>query len=458
MIKLKHAILLVSMLLSALLSESQNVSIEAESNVPDELIRVMVFPDMVSWKGNLLAQARSDRQGNFKIQFTVESISYIRLYVGLESVGFYVKPASSYEILIQCHENQGLQSYFEKVPPALVFHRATDNMLQEGVSAIDQTVNAFLLKHFDDLYRRQRTDLIDSLSLELMRKYDPQHAFLRQYATYKIASSELAVQRQGARAIAEKYYVNHDVQYNMMSYMDLLHEVFGDYFLVNRKYSAEGFREAFRKDFPAFRNYLRNDPMLSEDNKLNELIILINLQQLFNTQGFDKKITLKHLAFLKQYGLFAENKNIASNLIHQLQLLEPGTNAPLFALNDANGKTNKLIDYQDQIVVLHFINSYCSGCEASFAQLEQIQKKYTTQIQVITIATEESFAEYVKLFSRNEYSWPLLNLDGNILLLEEYQVRTFPEFIVIGKSNKIALAPASSPDQYLDIQLSKLLK
>lgn len=457
MARLKTTFLLLSFLLAALLVKAQNVTIEATSNLPNELIRVVAYPDMVSWKGQPLAQIRSDKNGQFKLQFFIPEITYVQLFAGLESVGFYAKPGASYQVVLQCQKTAGLQSYFEKIPPALVFKKATDNKLQEQIDAIDQTVNAFLLRHFDDLYRRQRTDLVDTLALALGKKYNPNDLFLRKYATYKIASAELAVKREGAKGIADKYFERDSVQYNVMSYMDLFNEVFTGYLVASRKFSAEGFRESFRKEYPVFREYLRRDPLLAENSRLAELIVLVNLQNLFNTQGFSKNTTLKHLAYLQENAQFAEHRIMAANLISQLQLLEPGTTAPNFSLLDISGKAKALSDYKDQAVVLQFVNSYCNGCESTFAQLEQILNTYTPKIQLITIATADSYAEYQKLFERNHYKWPLLNLAEQVLVLEAYQVKTFPEYILINRNNKIALAPASAPDQYLDIQVSRLL-
>ncbi len=444
-------------MLAALQLKSQNVTIEASSNVPNELIRIVAYRDMVSWKGQSLAQTKSDKNGQFVLSFFIPEITYVQLFAGLESVGFYARPEADYQIVLQCQKPAGLQSYFEKVPPALVFKKTSDNRLQEQIDAIDQTVNAFLLKHFDDLYRRQRTDLIDTLAHSLNKKYDHSESFLKEYAKYKIASAELAVKREGATRISEKYFERDSVQYHVMSYMDLFTEVFNGYLLTSRKYSADGFREAFRKDYPLFREYLRRDPLLADNSRLAELIVLVNMQNIFNTQGFNKSTTLKHLVYLQKNAQFAEHRIMAANLISQLQLLEPGTTAPDFNLLDALGKAKALSDYKDQVVVLQFVNSYCNGCESSFAQLEQLQNTYTPKLQLITISTADSYDEYRKLFERNHYKWPLLNINDQILILEAYQVKTFPEFILINRNNKIALAPASSPDQYLDIQVSRLL-
>ena len=55
-----------------------------------------------------------------------------------------------------------------------------------------------------------------------------------------------------------------------------------------------------------------------------------------------------------------------------------------------------------------------------------------------------------------QYDWPLLNLGNNILLLETYNVRTFPEYILIKPGTKIGAAPAPAPDGNLDALVAKL--
>mgnify|MGYP003311885256 CR=1 FL=1 len=44
---------------------------------------------------------------------------------------------------------------------------------------------------------------------------------------------------------------------------------------------------------------------------------------------------------------------------------------------------------------------------------------------------------YDRLFEDKNYKWTLLNLDNEILLLEKYQVKTFPDYVIIGKNGKI---------------------
>ena len=91
-----------------------------------------------------------------------------------------------------------------------------------------------------------------------------------------------------------------------------------------------------------------------------------------------------------------------------------------------------------------------------FETLKEFSRQWQDTINIVTIATKECFNDYVQIFKDKEYKWTLLNLEDDILLLENYQIKTFPDYVIIGKNNKIGMAPAPSPDQYLDYHVRRL--
>ena len=91
-----------------------------------------------------------------------------------------------------------------------------------------------------------------------------------------------------------------------------------------------------------------------------------------------------------------------------------------------------------------------------FKTLQEFSQQWNDTIQIVTIATKECFDDFKQMFDNKAYKWNLLNLGDDILLLEKYQIRTFPDYIILGKNNKIGMAPAPSPDQYLDFHVRRL--
>ena len=128
----------------------------------------------------------------------------------------------------------------------------------------------------------------------------------------------------------------------------------------------------------------------------------------------------------------------------------PGSPAVDFELKDVNGSSVKLSDYKDKVVVLQFVEGTSRTVEHQFEVLADLHHQWQDQVQLITITTKDQLSSHRKRFEEHRYDWPLLNLGNEILLLEQYEVRTFPEYFIINKGTKIGMAPAPSPDQTLD--------
>ena len=130
--------------------------------------------------------------------------------------------------------------------------------------------------------------------------------------------------------------------------------------------------------------------------------------------------------------------------------------APDFNLKDNLGKVVQLSDYQDDMVLLQFVDRYSPLNEHEFSVLNELQKQWNDTIQVLTIATKETFDEYVQLFEKQGYKWPVLNLNFNILLLEKYHIVMFPSYVILKRNNRVGMAPAPAPDHNLENHVRRI--
>ena len=93
-----------------------------------------------------------------------------------------------------------------------------------------------------------------------------------------------------------------------------------------------------------------------------------------------------------------------------------------------------------------------------FDMLNDLSQQWQDTINIVTIATKECFDDYKQTFENKGYKWKLLNLDDDILLLEDYQIKTFPDYVIIGRNGKVGMSPAPSPDQYLEYHVRRLYR
>ena len=209
-----------------------------------------------------------------------------------------------------------------------------------------------------------------------------------------------------------------------------------------------------------FKTNVMNNDFLSRNPQLAELIEINNLRKAYYENPMGKDAVIKNLEKLKKTAKYQKNKLVAQNVLKQINDLSYDSEAPYFSLKDRNGKDVKLSDYQNDMVLLQFVGSVSPLLEHEFFVLNELQNQWNDTIQVVTIATGETFDEYVQLFDKQGFKWQILNLGDDILLLEDYHIVTYPAYVILKKKNRIGMAPAPDPDRLLDrhvIRISKYL-
>jgi peroxiredoxin len=93
-----------------------------------------------------------------------------------------------------------------------------------------------------------------------------------------------------------------------------------------------------------------------------------------------------------------------------------GQAAPLFTLNDVNGKSYSLEQMKGKTTVIHFATTWCPFCNAEAPNLEQLYKDYKdrgVQVFIVDVMEEKEVVE--KSFKRFNFSFPvLLDTQGKV--------------------------------------------
>lgn len=113
--------------------------------------------------------------------------------------------------------------------------------------------------------------------------------------------------------------------------------------------------------------------------------------------------------------------------------------APDFTMEDANGKTVKLSDFQGKPVVLNFWTSWCGYCKEEMPYFESAYKEYGDQVQFIMLnnAKSERTSGAGQAFIKSSgYTFPVFyETAGQAISL--YGLRGFPATIFIDADGSI---------------------
>ncbi len=135
-----------------------------------------------------------------------------------------------------------------------------------------------------------------------------------------------------------------------------------------------------------------------------------------------------------------------------VKLLSAGSVAPDFNSQDLAGKTVKLSDWKDKVVVLDFWATWCGPCMQSLPHTQEVARHYKDQGVVVwascTSDTRAKFEEWVKT-SQTKYADIVFTCDPNergSATFDEraskklYGVSGIPTQFIIGRDGKVAAA------------------
>ena len=453
---MKRNIITIILSLLVIAASAQNVTITGRSNKTNNLIRLFAYEDLLNETGILLDQSRTDAQGHFILEGNVKRILPARIYVGLEYVDLIIAPNATYDIEIIVPEQKDNVSYFEKELPTIRVKRATDQGIYRQLIYSEEIINSYLIEHFNQIYRGRQTRYIDSIQNAINKELpDIKSDYVKNYNRYKIASIRLGISADGGKKIIKDYYDGQPVLYAQTAYIDLFKELFDGYF-NSAKYDNHLLNDAFMESPATFRKYLNSDPLMANNPQLGELITIYNLQKLCYADRNTSRLAKDHLNYIKSQTKYAEHKGIIDDFFTKFERLAPGAAAPEFTLKDADGKNVSLSDFKGGLVLLQFVDVASPVSERQFAELRSLHHQWQDTVQILTIAPHDKMTLFKQQFAENKQNWPLLDLGDNILLLEAYNIRTFPEYILINRNNRIGEAPAPSPERYLEERVRRM--
>ncbi len=108
---------------------------------------------------------------------------------------------------------------------------------------------------------------------------------------------------------------------------------------------------------------------------------------------------------------------------------------PISAISLPNLENDNLISLEiNKPILLDFWETWCGPCIASFPKIEELAIKYSNDIQIVGIVSQDR-ENALKLVKKKNITF--LNLLGNDNVLKQYNVNSFPRYILIDKSGII---------------------
>ena len=136
----------------------------------------------------------------------------------------------------------------------------------------------------------------------------------------------------------------------------------------------------------------------------------------------------------------------------------PGFDPPAFSLYNQNNKLVNLTDFKGQYVYLNFCMCSSYSCIKEFELLKKMTEKYKEKLTIVTIATDESQSVMAEYANKEKLPWTFLHFGNQPTILEEYDIRAYPTYFLIGPDGKLLISPAQSPGENFEQYLFQVMR
>ncbi len=261
--------------------------------------------------------------------------------------------------------------------------------------------------------------------------------------------------------IFKTYLGGQQVFYNNPEYMNFFHQFFDKYIsgYNNHFVSREDLYSTIniQYSYPAMLDSLGKDTLLRNE-KVRELVLIKTLKELFYNPEYSKANIYDMLEQLKENSKFKEHRDIAANTMFQLTRFEQGFPAPKFKLPTLDGDSISLEDYKGKPVYLSFMTTWSYACLGEFELLNPLFEEYGNSIHFVTISLDKDMEVVSRFRDDKEYYWDFLYNGSQYDLILDYDIKTFPMFLLIDKHGKMFEYSAYKPSELIKDSFKRVLK
>lgn len=423
------------------------------------------YSNYITKEYKVIGRSKVNKDGYFKISFNTDKVLEIHLINGIYDGTLLVEPGRKYDIKLPPPEEKSFKElsnpFFKEIMYYIGYTDTIENDINIKIPSITGNLDNFISKNYTDfIYGTPPRQKIDSFIININKKYPAGiNPFQDSFLEYELGYLKYISRYFDHKKMGEEYFYNSPVLYNNGAYMDLFNHVFVDFFRSfphNAKSESYSSIINYRKGYSSLIKLVEIN--LETDNRpFTEMLILKGLFDGFYNGDFRATEVIPIMDSIIILSEIPQNKKIAKNIKKSIEHLLPGTNAPIFELYDSDSNMVNLSNFKGKYVYLNFCSYQSKASRRELSLMTALYKKFKRKVEFVTISTDESFVEFIKLFGNNKYQWTYLSFQNQSDILKTYKVKSFPTSFLIDPYGKLILVPALLPSEGFENQFYGVL-
>jgi hypothetical protein len=428
--------------------------------------------DYITSKKDTILIVNTDKNGAFEKEISLKETSEIFVDLGIYKARFYAEPSRNYQLILPPKKEKtvidSLNLFFKPTSVFLGIKNIPPEDLNNLIHSFDDIYDSFLEVNFDSICKYRSEKKVRYFEEKINNYYTAIHnVFFHQYKKYKIAAMRFMGPNKDYRVITSRYYNGRKIRYRNSAYMDLFNLMYSNFLAVyestrDGKKVREDIEKA--KSIVVLKNTILRNIAIS-DSSFSELVALKGIYDAF-WQGstllykaFPKKQLLMILDSIKNTSKIVEHRKIAQNIQKEIfqKIVRLENKKVDFSAININRDTVHIQNFIGKYTYLVFMRTDVVACMEDMELLRNMYERHQDDMQIISVFTGRTKKDFFRLDS-SKYTWPLLYLYNKDSVLEEYQVVTWPKYILLNPKGEIIMMPAPSPQNNFESYLGNILR
>jgi thioredoxin family protein len=455
----KRSILLLLIIIS-FISYSQNITVSGHcENQPDKLARIIVYADGFSRLEKTIAQSKTDNRGDFTLHPDLKHTQFAYFALELDKGEFYLSPGASYLIDVPADTTTIKGSIFDRLPLSFIVN-SDDRGLQEAIEEFNVLYNDFIYNNVNSIYKSRDKSVVSRFINEINEKFSNESEFVSNYISYSLGYLSWLSKKEKNQEILDKYFINKPILYHNIQYTDFFKEFFRSYFSSENTFRYEDIIPAInsKHSLGLLDDLISRDTLLRKDKNIREIVSMLLLSRYYHDRYVEKDIVIEKFDDISKNSQSPENKKIANNFIIKLQKLQNNTLAPAINLLGVDNDSILLGDYRGRFVLLCFVVENCRMCDFHKSILKDIKERGGNKFEILTIISDNGIDNNSYTNNMATSDWQVVEIGENILLLEDYNIETYPTYILINPDGTVGYAHLPMPDENMEIYIERFIE
>lgn len=443
---------------------SQNVTIRGKAN-PSHIGKEIIlydYSDYITYTKIKENTDTIDKDGYFEFKIQTSITKPILLSIENLTGKLYIQPNYVYGVTFPAKDSlrDNQSGINTDVNLGIIGHDSTE--LNALIIDYNSLYNSLFLKQEGNYLTPAKIIAIhDTFLIKSNERYKAiNNNYFYQYRTYAFAN--FLSNTSASKTILYKQFIeNKPIQYFNYEYMEFFNTYYKGYLkaYASTKNGGNIYNSInMYADYKDLKRQLNADKTITNDT-LRELIILKGLIEFYYSPDFDKKQVQSVIEQLFNESEYQHNKTIAYNILQSIYQLQPGANAPNFAVENKNGTIINLHEFKGKYIYLNFFSTESEMSLKEMKKIADLKKKFNDKVIFISVCLNDSIKDYRNYLKANpKYDWQILYQATYSTAKQNYNIKSLSGFFFISPQLQLVLSPAPTPSEGIEYKFNALFR